>query len=112
VPFGLLPAALAGVVLSGVVLGILLLTGASVSSPLGLVGIVGLAAASFAAVNQALVSVFGSVGRMVSLAFLAVQAGAVGGLAPIESAPGAQLLNGILPLPQLVTGAGQLLLGG
>lgn len=32
---------------------------------------------------------------------------------PIETAPaGIQLLNGVLPLPQFVNGAGQLLLGG
>ena len=32
---------------------------------------------------------------------------------PIETAPaGLQLLNGVLPLPQFVAGAGQLLLGG
>ena len=50
---------------------------------------------------------------MVSLALVAIQAAAFGGLVPIETAPAAlQTLNGILPLPQFVAGAGRLLLGG
>ena len=50
---------------------------------------------------------------MVSLAFVAIQAAAFGGLVPIETAPAAlQTLNGVLPLPQFVAGAGRFLLGG
>jgi putative membrane protein len=77
------------------------------------VGFAILAAAAFAATNQALVGVFGGVGRMVSIALVAIQVAAFGGLVPIETAPAAlQTLNGILPLPQFVAGAGRLLLGG
>ena len=55
----------------------------------------------------------GGIGRLVSLAFALVEAAALGGLMPIETAPATiQLLNGVLPLPQFVNGAAQLLLGG
>ena len=65
----------------------------------------GLGALSFAATNQALVSVFGGIGRLVSLVFALVEAAALGGLMPIETAPAAiELLNGVLPLPQFVSG--------
>ena len=48
-----------------------------------------------------------------SLAFAIVEAAALGGLMPIETAPAAiRLLNAGLPLPQFVSGAGQLLVGG
>lgn len=84
-----------------------------ISAPVGLVLFTVLAAVAFAATNQAMVSLFGSIGRLVSLAFALVAAAAFGGLMPIETAPATlQLLNGVLPLPQFVSGAGQLLLGG
>ena len=108
-----LPAALVGVVQAAILILVVALSGVSISSPLGLVGIGILGAAAFAATNQALVSLFGGVGRMVSLAFVALQVAAFGGLVPIETAPAAlQTLNGILPLPQFVAGASHLLLGG
>ena len=95
------------------VMGYAAASGVSISSPVGLVGFAILAAAAFAATNQALVGVFGGVGRMVSIALVAIQVAAFGGLVPIETAPAAlQTLNGILPLPQFVAGAGRLLLGG
>lgn len=107
------PAALVGVVQAAVIIAVVALSGVPISSPVGLVGISVLAAAAFAATNQALVALFGGVGRMVSLAFAAVQAAAFGGLVPIETAPGAlQTLNGILPLPQYVAGANRFMLGG
>ncbi len=108
-----LPAALVGVVQAAIIIAVVAISGVSISSPLGLVGISVLAAAAFAATNQALVAMFGGVGRMVSLAFAAVQAAAFGGLVPIETAPGVlQTLNGILPLPQYVAGASRFMLGG
>ena len=108
-----LPAALVGVLQAVVVLMVVAASGVSISSPVGLVGFAILAAAAFAATNQALVGVFGGVGRMVSIALVAIQVAAFGGLVPIETAPAAlQTLNGILPLPQFVAGAGRLLLGG
>ena len=56
---------------------------------------------------------FGGVGRTVSIAVVAIQVAAFGGLVPIETAPATlQTLNGVLPLPQFVAPAGRLLLGG
>jgi putative membrane protein len=108
-----LPAALVGVLQAAVVIALVAVSGVSISSPVGLVGIAVLGAVAFAATNQALVSMFGGVGRMVSLAFVAVQAAAFGGLVPIETAPAAlQTLNAVLPLPQFVAGASRFLLGG
>jgi putative membrane protein len=108
-----LPAAVVGIVQAAVIIGVVAVSGVSISSPLGLVAISILGAAAFAATNQALVAAFGGIGRMVSIAFLAVQAAAFGGLVPIETAPAMlQTLNGILPLPQFVAGAGRFLLGG
>ena len=108
-----LPAALVGVLQAAVVIALVAVSGVSISSPVGLVGIAVLGTVAFAATNQALVSMFGGVGRMVSLAFVAVQAAAFGGLIPIETAPAAlQTLNGVLPLPQFVAGASRFLLGG
>jgi putative membrane protein len=109
----LVPAVLVGILQAVVIIVLVAISGISISSPVGLVGISVLGALAFAATNQALVSVFGGVGRMVSLAFVAIQAAAFGGLVPIETAPAAlQTLNGVLPLPQFVAGAGRFLLGG
>jgi putative membrane protein len=108
-----LPAALVGIVQAAVIIVVVAISGVSISSPLGLVAISILGAAAFAATNQALVAMFGGIGRMVSIAFVAVQAAPLGGLVPIETAPAAlQTLNGILPLPQFVAGARRFLLGG
>jgi putative membrane protein len=73
-----LPAALVGVLQAAVVIALVAVSGVSISSPVGLVGIAVLGTVAFAATNQALVSMFGGVGRMVSLAFVAVQAAAFG----------------------------------
>jgi putative membrane protein len=98
---------------AGVVIALVAVSGVSISSPVGMAGIAVLGAVAFAATNQALVSMFGGVGRMVSLAFLAIQAAAFGGLLPIETAPATlQTLNEVLPLPQFVAGASRFLLGG
>ena len=111
--FGLAPVVLVGLLQAGLLLGLVAVAKVPIASPLGLVLFSGLGALAFAATNQALVSVFGGIGRLVSLAFALVEAAALGGLMPIETAPAAiQLLNASLPLPQFVSGAGQLLLGG
>jgi putative membrane protein len=111
--FGLAPVALVGLVQALLLIALVVLAKVPISSPIGLTLFAGLGALAFAATNQALVSLFGGVGRLVSLAFALVEAAALGGLMPIETAPaGIQLLNGVLPLPQFVSGAGQLLLGG
>ncbi|HYI54993.1 MAG TPA: YhgE/Pip domain-containing protein [Microlunatus sp.] len=111
--FGLAPVVLVGLVQAGLLLGLVAIAKVPISSPLGLVLFAGLGVLAFAATNQALVSVFSRVGRLVSLAFALVEAAALGGLMPIETAPAAlQLLNTALPLPQFVSGAAQLMLGG
>ena len=113
VAFGLAPVVLVGLVQAGLLIGLVAIVGMPISSPLGLTLFTVLGVFAFAATNQALVSLFGGIGRLVSLAFALVEAAALGGLMPIETAPaGIQLLNGMLPLPQFVNGAGQQLLGG
>ncbi|HEY5980206.1 MAG TPA: YhgE/Pip domain-containing protein [Microlunatus sp.] len=111
--FGLAPVVLVGLVQAALLLGLVAVAKVPIASPLGLVLFAGLGTLAFAATNQALVSVFGGIGRLVSLAFALVEAAALGGLMPIETAPAAiQTLNGVLPLPQFVRGAAELLLGG
>ena len=111
--FGLAPVVLVGLAQAALLLGLVAVAQVPIASPVGLVLFTGLGALAFAATNHALVSLFGGIGRLVSLAFALVEAAALGGLMPIETAPVAlQLLNGVLPLPQFVDGAGQLLLGG
>jgi putative membrane protein len=108
-----LPAVGVGLALTLVLLGVVALAGVTVHAPLGLAGLCVLAVLAFSATNQALVALLGPVGRVVALALAAVQAAAVGGLVPIETAPGLfRTLNGVLPLPRFVDGAGQLVLGG
>lgn len=111
--FGLASVVAVGVVQAALLLGLVAVTGLSIDSPLRLVLFTGLGVLAFAATNHALVSLFAGIGRLVSLAFALIEAAALGGLMPIETAPAAfQLLNGVLPLPQFASGAGQLLLGG
>jgi putative membrane protein len=110
---GWLPAVLVGFAQAAMLLGLIFFGGVKVASPVGLSFFCALGVLSFAAVNQALVALFGGIGRMVSLAFTAVEAAALGGIIPVETAPGfIQLLNGAMPLSRFVDGAGQLLLGG
>jgi putative membrane protein len=110
---GWAPAVLVGAAQAAVLLALVGLAGLPVHSPFGLVAFTGLAVLAFAATNQALVSVFGSIGRLVSLAFTMLEAAALGGLIPVQTAPQLlQLLNGVLPLPRFVDGASQLFLGG
>lgn len=107
------PAVVVGLALTLLLLGVVALAGVHAHSPVGLALFCGLGVLAFAATNQALVALLGPVGRGVALALAAVQAAAVGGLIPIETAPGLlQTLNGVLPVPQFVDGAGQLVLGG
>jgi putative membrane protein len=110
---GWAPAVLVGLAQAALLLAFVFFGDVKVASSLGLAFFCGLGVLSFAAVNQALVALFGGVGRLVSLAFTVVEAAALGGLIPIETAPSfIQLLNGVLPLPRFVDGAGQLVLGG
>lgn len=110
---GWLPAVAVGLAQTGLLVVLVQYLGVKVSNPVGLTLFCALAALSFAATNQALVALFGGFGRIISLAFAVVEAAALGRLAPIETAPGAlQLLNGILPLPQFVNGASEMVIGG
>ncbi|WP_454051627.1 YhgE/Pip family protein [Cellulomonas sp. Marseille-Q8402] len=82
------------------------------ANPVGAVLVTVLGAASFAAVNLALAALWGRAGLVVSLAFLALQAAAVGALVPIATAPPFfQAVSGALPVPQLADALGVLLLG-
>lgn len=113
VAFGLAPVVLVGLVQAGLLIALVAFTGTPISSPVGLTLFTVLGVFAFAATNQALVSLFGGIGRLISVAFALIEAAALGGLMPIQTAPaGIQLLNGVLPLPQFVNGAGQQVLGG
>ena len=110
---GWLPAAAVGLAQTALLMGLVLFSGVKVHNTVGLALFCGLAALSFAATNQALVALFGGFGRLASLAFAVIEAAALGGLAPIETAPAfIQMLNGILPLPQFVNGATEMVIGG
>lgn len=111
---GWLPALLTGVVQAALLVGAALAFGASFSSPLGLVFLVLLCVAVFTAVNQAFVAVLGRRrGWIAAIAFTALQAVALGGLVPIETAPDpVQGLNGLLPVARAADGLGLVGLGG
>ena len=110
---GWLPAAAVGLAQTALLMGLVLFSGVKVHNTVGLALFCGFAALSFAATNQALVALFGGFGRLASLAFAVIEAAALGGLAPIETAPAfIQMLNGILPLPQFVNGATEMVIGG
>ena len=72
------------------------------------------AAAVFTAINQALVSWFGARrGWIVSIAFAALQVVSLGGLLPIDTAPGLlQALNQVLPIARAADALSHLTLGG
>lgn len=111
--WGWLPALLTGVLQTAILVGLVAVVGVPIHSTGGLAAFCALGAVAFAATNQALVSLFGGIGRLVSLALILIAAAAIGGLIPIQTAPAfLQTLNGILPVPQFVDGAGQLMLGG
>jgi putative membrane protein len=111
--WGWLPALLVGVLQTAMLVGLIALVGVPIHSTGGLAAFCALGAIAFAATNQALISLFGGLGRLASLALVLIAAAAIGGLIPIQTAPALlQALNGILPVPQFVDGAGQLMLGG
>lgn len=110
---GWLPAVGVGLAQVALLLVLVSYGGVTVHNPVGLALFSALGVLSFAATNQALVALFGGFGRLISLAFAVVEAAALGRLAPIETAPGLlQMLNGVLPLPQFVNGASELVIGG
>lgn len=71
-----------------------------IANPVAAGLVVGLSAATFAAVVQALVALFGRTGWVLSLLFLILQGVSLGGLVPLDTAPAAvQSLSGLLPVP-------------
>lgn len=103
---GLLPAVLVGVAQSVLLFGALLLLGARAESPWSTVLLMLLAAACFAAVNQALVTVLGRRrGWLWIIALTGLQVVSLGGVIPLDTAPWPlQVLNGALPMPSAADG--------
>ncbi|MGN6131649.1 MAG: YhgE/Pip domain-containing protein [Nocardioidaceae bacterium] len=109
-----LPALAAGVAQAAVLFATVALLGADLASPLGVAGFMVVAAAVFAALNQAFVAAFGPRrGWIVSIGFAVLQSVSLGGLVPIDTAPGPlQVLNKVLPVARAADGLDQLTLGG
>ncbi len=109
-----LPAVAVGVAQSAVLFGTVVLLGAQLASPLALALFAVVAAAVFAALNQAFVAALGPRrGWIVSIVFAVLQGVSLGGLVPIVTAPGPlQLLNKVLPVTRAADGLNQLALGG
>ncbi len=108
------PALALGAVQAGLLLAVALLFGAELSSPVGVVATCLLAAAVFTAINQALTSWFGPRrGWMLSIGFAALQVVSLGGLLPIDTAPGLlRALNQVLPIARASDAISHLTLGG
>ncbi len=111
---GWLPAVAIGAAQSALLLTAAVLFGAEMESPVGVAALMVLAAAVFAALNQAFVAVSGQRrGWIASIAFAAVQLVSLGGLVPIDTAPGPfQVLNTVLPVARAADGFARLTLGG
>ena len=103
---GLVPAVAIGSVQAVLVLGTMLALGADTDSPLLTLLLMVLAAAGFAAVNQALLAVLGRRrGWLWTIAFTGLQVVSLGGVIPLDTAPWPlQLLNGALPVPASANG--------
>jgi putative membrane protein len=108
------PALVLGAVQAGLLLVVAVLFGADLSSPVGVVALCLLAAAVFTAINQAFTSWFGSRrGWIISIGFAALQVVSLGGLLPIDTAPGLlRVLNGVLPIARASDAISHLTLGG
>ncbi len=111
---GWLPAVAVGVVQAAVLFAAVTLLGATLDSPVAVAGFMLLAAAVFAALNQAFVAALGPRrGWLVSIAFAVLQAVSLGGLVPIATAPGPlRVLNQALPVTRAADGFTRLVLGG
>ncbi len=108
------PALLIGAIQSGLLLAVAVAFGADLSSPAGVVAMCLLAAAVFTAINQALTSWFGARrGWILSIGFAALQVVSLGGLLPIDTAPGLlRVLNEFLPIARASDAISHLTLGG
>jgi len=111
---GWLPALAVGVAQSAVLFATVELFGADLASPGAVAGFMLMAAAVFTALNQAFVALLGPRrGWIVSIVFAVLQAVSLGGLIPIDTAPGAlRALNKVLPVSRAADGFNQLALGG
>ncbi len=111
---GWLPAVGIGLVQAGLLFAGAKLFGAEIESPVGLAALMALAVGVFTAVNQAFVAVSGQRrGWIISIAFGTLQLVSLGGLVPIDTAPGPfQTLNQVLPVARAADGFAQLILGG
>lgn len=112
---GWLPAMAVGALQSLCVLAMLgLLDQVVVASWFGVVVYLPLAAAAFAAVNQAFVAVLGpGRGWLGAVAFTALQALTLEGLVPLDTAPALiEALGGVLPVPLAAAGLGAVMRAG
>ncbi len=111
---GWLPAAGIGVVQAAVLFATVAVLGADLAAPLGVAGLLVVAAAVFAAVGQAFVAVLGPQrGWIVLIAFTVLQAVSLGGPVPVATAPGPlRWLDAVLPVSRAADGLGRLTLGG
>ncbi|QWT24504.1 YhgE/Pip family protein [Subtercola sp. PAMC28395] len=109
----LVPALLLAIIQAAVVLVGLALLGVTPGHRIGTAVFVVGASLAFVALHQGLVAMFGRLGRMLSLSFLALQVVAAGVLVPAAFSPSwFDALSGILPLSVAVTGLQALVTGG
>lgn len=103
---GLAPGLLVGGAQVVPLYGVLVALGADLGSPVAVLGVMLAAAASFAAVNQALVATLGRRrGWITSLVLATLQAVSLGGVLPLATAPDAlQGLNAVLPMTRAADG--------
>lgn len=111
---GWLPAVLTGVVQSVLLFVAALLLGVEMASPWGVLVLLLVASAAFAALNQALVAALGpGRGAIGSLVLAVLQVAALGVVLPVESAPAPMRpLHALLPVDVTAEGLGRLVLGG
>ena len=111
---GWVPAVLTGTGQAALLVLAALALGARFASPVPLVLLVLLCVAAFTAVNQAFVAALGRRrGWIAAIAFTVLQAVALGGLVPIETAPATvRGLNAVLPVARALDGFAHLGLGG
>ncbi|GAB3561192.1 YhgE/Pip domain-containing protein [Spelaeicoccus albus] len=111
---GWLPGAALGVVQALVLFGVLFLfVGLSAPSIPAVLGFGVLVAVCFAAVHQALVALFGAIGRLLGLILLVLQLTSAGGTYPVATSPGFfQAISPFMPMTYAVRGLRILTAGG
>lgn len=111
---GLRPALLLGAAQAALLYGAMLLLGVELGSPFAALAVMMLAAASFAALNQAVVAALGRRrGWLLSIGFAGLQIVSLGGVIPVDTAPAPlRFLNTVLPIPQAADGLAVTVLDG